>query len=173
MFQLRSFVTGAALAASALGFAYSASALEVGETAPCVVLDQVQADGSNTEGCIRDVINENHRYTLIEFFSTTCSACAENLPKVSALSEDVQGTTTVRLVSIDRNEANVRTYVNQHRDLINFPVAFDVNRDAKRAYDITQTPTLFVLDRQNVVHYKHTGVLSDADLVHLRQLLSQ
>lgn len=173
IFSIKSLFTGAALMAGAMVLTPTASALGVGDEAPCVILEQVQADGSSTEGCIRDVLDPNHQFTLIEFFSITCSACHKNLPKVSALSKEVEATTTMRLVSIDRNEEKVREYVEKKSDLIRFPVAFDVERDAKRAYDVVSTPTIFVLDRDYVVRYKNTGVLSEDDLDELRQLLSE
>lgn len=153
-------------------FAAKAHALNVGETAPCVVLKHVQPDGgADKEHCIREP-EAAGQYKVLEFFSATCSDCAKNLPKVSGLAQRLRGKGTIRLVGIDRSESLLRNYASMHRDLIRFEVALDTDRDAKRAYDVTATPTLFVLDANDVVKFKHVGVLSDADLATIESIIS-
>lgn len=158
------------LACVALFGASPVLALEVGDTAPCVVLENVQSDGSSKENCIRDH-EESQRYTLIEFFSINCQDCAANLPRLSALAQEIEGTTATRLVSIDRNDRAVRSYIDDHRDLIQFPVALDFERSAKRAYDVVATPTVFILDGNHQVIFKHTGVFGSDDLEAIRALV--
>ena len=97
-----------------------AYALEVGDTAPCVVLNQISPDGTETEHCIRDVANSDQTHTLIEFFSATCSDCLKNLPKVNALSKKIACTANTRLVGIDRSEELLRNYINTYKDQISF-----------------------------------------------------
>lgn len=149
-----------------------AKALNVGDTAPCVVLTHIQPDGSaDSEHCIRDP-EVAGQYKILEFFSATCSACALNLPKVSGLAQRLEGKATTRLVGIDRSEALLREYVASHRDQIRFEVALDTARDAKRAYDVVATPTLFVLDANDVVKFVKVGVLSDEDLTAIEALVT-
>jgi thiol-disulfide isomerase/thioredoxin len=139
------------------GFAF---ALDVGQTAPCVVLDQTQ-NGVDSTHCIRDTQVEG-RPVLIEFFSITCSDCMKNLPNIKQLAKRLQGQATVRFVSIDRDEAKVRAYIAKNQ--IDIEVAFDTNRDARKAYGVSVTPTLFLLDQENTIQNKHTGVLSTDDI---------
>lgn len=157
-----------------LAFVMAASggawALEVGEAAPCVVLEHYQVSGESIDHCIRDHA-EGQTHTIIEFFSITCSACAENLPKVRVLADRVTEQATTRLVSIDRKINDVKSYVENHRADINFEVAFDNERDAKKAYGVVSTPTVFVLNQENVIVYKHEGVFSDADLTEIENLI--
>lgn len=151
------------LALLVLTAGFTAQAIELGETAPCVVLEHYQTNGQSAEHCIRDK-RETQTHTLIEFFSITCSACKENLPRITAVAAQVENVATTRLVSIDRNIEQVRNYISANRQNYPFEVAFDFERDAKRAYDVTSTPTLFVLDQNNAVVFKHEGVLSNADM---------
>lgn len=132
-----------------------AFALEVGDNAPCVVLDHYQ-DGKESSHCIRDP-QVAERPVILEFFSITCSDCLANLPTVKALSEDLEGKTTVRLISVDRNIPAVKDYI--HDQKIGLEVAFDSQRDARTAYHVRATPTLYILDPKNVVIYKHVGIL--------------
>lgn len=160
------------LVLGALGFGSHAHAVNVGEQAPCVILNHIAPDGSESEHCIREP-EGTAKYKIIEFFSATCSACAENLPKVSALAQSTAGRATTRLVGIDRNEALLRDYVSSHRNYIKFEVALDTERDAKRAYDVVQTPTLFVLDDSNNVVFKRVGVLSSSDIANIQNIVSR
>ena len=141
--------------------ANSSFAYNVGDTAACVVLKQLAPNGMESEHCIRDTKMDGQA-KVIEFFSATCSDCQVNLPIVNALSARLEGKATTRLVGIDRSEALIRDYVQGNRNLIRVEVAFDTNRDAKRAYDVIETPTIYVLNHDNKVLYKHTGILSDA-----------
>lgn len=158
---------------STLAFLFIGSvshALEVGEVAPCVVLEHVQTDDSSAEHCIRDKKTEQ-KFTVIEFFSITCPACTENLPNITTLALSVYEQATTRLVSIDRNKADVLTYIANQKAYLPFEIGLDVDRDAKRAYDVISTPTLYVLDNNNTVVYKHSGVLTGSDILHIQKLI--
>ncbi len=156
------------LSALALGFILvgpqvRAAPLAVGDSAPCVVLNNVAANGSESEHCIRDP-EVAGQAKILEFFSATCGDCTENLPIVSQLAARVKAEATTRLVGIDRSESVMRDFIKNNHQLINFDVALDMNREAKRAYDIVETPTIFVLDAHNKVLYRSAGVLSAAEV---------
>lgn len=150
--------------------ATQASAFEVGDHAACVVLPDVQTDGTTVSQCIRTK-EPGKSYVLLEFFSATCSDCAANLPLLSKLASEISPTTTTRLVGIDRSEADLRAYVDGHRDLIHFPVALDFERDAKKTYGVTATPTIFILDSNNQVIYKLVDVFNDEQLALVKSLV--
>ncbi len=79
----------------------------------------------------------------------------------------------MRFVSIDRNKQAATEYVNRTRLIQDFPVAFDFERDAKAAYKVFATPTLFVLNHDNQVVYKHVGVLSQSNIQEIRALIKK
>lgn len=162
-------VLSLSLLLSAFAFTQEAKAIQVGEEAPCYVLNHISPNGADSEHCIRDAGKGQAK--ILEFFSTTCSACAENLPLVSGLAKRLDGRAVTRLVSIDRNEQQVRTYVKAKSDLIRFEVALDSNKEAYRAYDVIHTPTVFVLDSKDKVLFRHQGVLSVADLKTIENLV--
>ena len=153
-----------------LGFSAQVQAVEVGEVAQCVVLDHIQSDNSLTTHCIRDHKPEQ-THTILEFFSISCSACKENLPHVNRLAASLENLATTRLVSIDRNIDAVKAYVIQNKLDLPFEVALDSDRDAKNAYGVFATPTLFVLDSQNTVIFKHIGVLEETDIEQIEKLV--
>ena len=96
---MKSLVLAAAITLSGL----VSHALEVNDQAPCVVLNQIKTDNSEAEHCIRDRTAQQ-KFTMVEFFSITCSDCAANLPHLTALAKSVESNATTRLVSVDRKE---------------------------------------------------------------------
>ena len=163
--------------ALSLAFAFTVSqpaiALEVGDAAPCVILDGVDAGGKNTHGCIRDTLKPAHTHTVIDFFSVHCSTCRANLPLVATLTRNLADKATVRYVSVDRSSDEVKQFLAEapFKGQVNNPVAFDVDRDAKKAYGVTGTPTMFILDGNFTVVYKHEGKLTTEDLSHIEKLV--
>lgn len=163
--------TSPVLALGLLAFsATPALALDVGENAPCVVLEQKLPDGTSTQRCIREH-EATQTHTLIEFFSISCGACQENLPNIANLGMELAAKATTRFVSIDRDRGGILNYIAQTSQIQGFPVALDVERDAKSTYNVRATPTLFVLDGMNNVVYKHVGVLSDQDKLAIKNVV--
>lgn len=151
-------------------------ALDVGNAAPCVELDGVSAQGSPVSGCIREPVNVNHKFTVIDFFSTLCGTCQKNVPAVGQLASDISKLATLRYVSIDRNVGTVKQFIKNHAEHMKIPVAFDVNQRAMKAYEVLATPTLFVLEKQEndyVVVYKHMGLLTAKELAEIYKLVSE
>ncbi len=146
-------------------------AVEVGDSAPCVVLDQIIPNESDMTGCIREPFSNDQDYTILEFSSIFCGDCHKSLPYLSELAEDVNHRATTRMVTIDRNEKMVRRYVSRNRELINFPVALDSMRDAKQSYSVVRTPTYFVLDRNQTILYRKAGPLTNKDVEAIKDIV--
>ena len=151
-----------------------AHALEVGDISPCMHVDQVLPDGTELSNeCVNDPVSTDHKYTLLDFSSTTCYWCSVNHPNLVKISQNHAATTTVRVLYTDRNEAVARKYLADNKEKHPFPVGFDPTRKASKAFGIPGTPTMFVVDRGSKIIYKHVGVLTEADMAALSTLLSQ
>jgi thioredoxin-related protein len=160
-------------AVAALTLGSGAFALEAGDAAPCVVLDGVNASGQAVNGCIRDTVSPGQTHTIIDFFSVFCSTCKKNLPAVAQLTHALATSATVRYVSIDKKKADIENFLKDplNKTHINNPVAFDLERDAKTAYGVVSTPTMFILDANYKIVYKHTGELTQKDIQEITQLV--
>ena len=90
---------------------------------------------------------------------------------MSALASELETEATTRLIGIDRDENLLRTYLAGHKNLILFDLALDTNRDAKRAYDVVSTPTVFVLDPMNKVVFRSSGVLNENEIAEIRSIV--
>lgn len=145
-------------------FSSNAFALEVGDTAPCLTLRQIQTDGSVTEGCIRDR-SEGQRFTILEFFATWCGPCRRNVPNVGRIASETADIAQTRKVAIERDEEKIRGFIAQYADHIHYPVALeDDQRSAVRTYELGGVPTMMILDENNVIVYKHLGTLRESDI---------
>ena len=162
-----------------LGFSHVASgnALEVGAYAPCTTLEGIDSSGGTLERCIREPEQEGQTLTLLKFFSATCSDCAHlHQQMVDTFSgTDVPGKVQFNLIGIDRNSDLLREYAGRERgkmSALSSTVFIDSDRDAKRAYGVIYTPTVYVLNNtSNRIVYYHRGVMSDGEFNKLVQLL--
>ena len=155
---------------SLIALGMNAAALEVGDQAPCVVVNQIQTNNTESEHCIRDHL-DSQKATLMEFFSITCTSCEQNLPNVINLGSALAPQATTRMISIDRSVTDVKNYITKNRQHLPFEIALDSDRDAKAAYGVVATPTLFVLDKNNTVVFKHMGILSAKDISDIETLV--
>ncbi len=167
---MKSAIITVLIAAPLVLAAQFASAAKVGDNAPCVELVNLAPDGTEHEHCIREP-NVKGQAKILEFFASSCTDCTGNLPVLIDLANKTGKVATTRLVSVDRNEHMIRDYVKANRDLITVEVALDVNRDATKAYDVKVTPTVFVLDAQNKIIYRHDDVLLDSDVKEIEKLV--
>jgi thiol-disulfide isomerase/thioredoxin len=147
-----------------------AHALEVGDQAPCVELTQIAADGTENEHCIRDRKFKGQP-VVQEFFSVTCSDCFESFDAVNKVSSELEKQATFRLVAVDRDERAVRAFLTQNKSLVTHEVAIDNERTATKVYGVLQTPTIFLLNGQNTIVYKHVGVVDDAAAAALKKAI--
>ncbi len=150
--------------------AHLAHALEVGEQAPCVELNQIAADGSEAEHCIRDR-KVKGQPVVQEYFSVTCSDCFDSFALMNPLSKELDAKATFRMVTVDRDEKEVRAFLSQNKSLISHEVALDSERTATKVYGVTQTPTIFVLNGKNVIVYKHVGIVTEDSAAKLKEAI--
>ena len=166
---MKQFTTVLAITLGLFGAAISAPALEVGDTAPNMVLMQIQPNGTDSQ---HGILDSAKGPVLLDFFSTTCSYCVRDMPKVAAFAEEISGVATVRIIGLDRDESRIRAYHSANRELFTgMDMAIDKGREVSRAFVIEATPTYFLIDAQGKIVFKNVGTLEDAELAQIRALL--
>ena len=156
---------------SVVGLSTDALALEVGDNGPCVVLTGLEANGTEADRCIREPQEsaEGKRYTVLKFFSVTCSDCERLHQKFSQISSEFNHNASIHYIGIDRNAQDIRQYAKDKSaslEALGITVFLDNLRDAKASYGARATPTTIVVDRENEfeIIYKHVGMMSDREL---------
>ena len=156
-----------------LSFSLSAQALNVGDKAPCVVLEGLEATGQSTTRCIREPqdTKKSTRYTVVKYFSVFCGACErmhETFFNLARSNPQLFQNVSINYIGRD-SERDLRSYARQEKislSALSATVFMDTDRDVKRTYDFFSTPTFLVLDRKNnfEVVYKHIGIMSQKEL---------
>lgn len=144
--------------------------LEVGDYAPCVVLQDIQTNGQTINQCIR-TRNQEGQHVILDFSLPECSDCAKNLPILAQLAGDTHVNSTTRVVLVSRDKEKIQQFLTTHKSEITFPVSLDTRQAAMRAYGVDAAPTIFVLDAKDTIVFKHVGVLSPAAVDTIKALV--
>ena len=149
----------------------NAMALEAGDlTQSGISLNHLMTDGTEkTQDLL--ILEKGQKFTVLEFFQTTCGACIENLPKFIALSNEFAKTATFKLVGLDRKEKALRDYYQTIKSEFSFPYVLDNLRTATKAYGVSATPTSFIVDANGKILFKHEGTFEASDMQKIREIL--
>jgi len=117
------------------------------------------------------VLRELHgQPMLVNFWSTACQACLEELPRLAQLYRELQPR-GVRLITVSATEDSrqaVQATVEQLE--LPFPVALDRQGDIGRAFGVTETrPVTLFIDREGRIVRRMPGEL---DLTRVRATLT-
>ncbi|MBI1861763.1 MAG: redoxin domain-containing protein [Deltaproteobacteria bacterium] len=149
-----------ALLSLVIGQLVLAGGLEVGDTAPDVTLLGVDAKGAPIVESVRTVEREPQSYTIIQFLESGSPVSALNVSALADLSVDIGIFVATRIVAVDKDVSDVKTFIKNNKSDIRFPVHFDDRQNAMRAFGVDTLPTLFVVKDETKVIYKVTGAIT-------------
>jgi cytochrome c biogenesis protein CcmG/thiol:disulfide interchange protein DsbE len=100
---------------------------------------------------------------VFNFWYTTCPPCLIEMPALEQayLAYGKQGVVVIGIDVVDTTGA-INDFTRQLG--ITYPVLRDEGLRASRAFQVTSTPTSFILDRQGVIRYRSSGPLDRATL---------
>ena len=116
------------------------------------------------------VLRELHgQPMLLNFWSTACQTCLEELPRLAQLYRDLQpqGIHLITVSAADDSRQAVQATVEQLA--LPFPVALDPQGDIGRALGVTDRPVTLFIDRQGRIARRMSGEL---DLTRVRATLT-
>ena len=98
------------------------------------------------------------RPALLIFWAPWCRVCQKELPVLSEFYAK-ERPAPLRVLSI--GFADIRTHVEEfvksRPSIFVFPIAYDIDNDVARAFKVTATPTLVLLDDKGAVVMVHRG----------------
>jgi thiol-disulfide isomerase/thioredoxin len=100
---------------------------------------------------------------LIEFWATWCPLCARLQPQMDRIQKEYGKRLNVVAVGVAVNETPRRIRRSLEKHDPGYPHLFDADGNAVRAYDVSTTSIVVMLDAKGRVAY--TGVGADQDLV--------
>lgn len=166
MFRLHSFKA----AFVALAFAAApASALEVGDSVPYLIVDGLDGKGQATILSLHSVDKPEQSYTLVGFMSVEDQVSRKNLATIVAQAIDLAPDVATRLVAVDSEIEIVKDFREAYKNDLTFPLVFDPQQSAKRAYEVPKVPVLFMVNFEGKVLAKVEGELTSEKVNTLRK----
>ena len=97
--------------------------------------------------------------TVINFWATWCASCPMEHPMLVRAAREFEGRATfVGIAYNDKNQA-ISSWLRRNGGEA-YPTLVDVNGKAAIAYGVYGVPETYVLDREGIVRYKHTGPIN-------------
>ena len=120
---------------------------------------------------VHDLQGYAGKVVVMDFWGSWCGPCKMELPYFEAMYRRYKNNPKVAFVSINweksddamQHRTTARDFVKQNN--YTFPVMYDHEQSAVRAYQIQGFPTLFTIDRKGVVRYVNIGFDPHVDLI--------
>ena len=155
-------------AASVLAIAATAFALDVGDRAPEIGLQDLNGNQVSIASLRGNVV-------IVDFWASWCEPCAEEMPVLERMyGRYRQQGLRIVAVSQDRSVSNAQGFLRDHH--VSFPVVHDAAHAVAGRYSPPSMPTSYIIDRSGVIRHIHRGYRSgDAAAMEreVRALLTQ
>ncbi len=100
---------------------------------------------------------------VVNFWATWCPPCKAEMPGINGFYETYQDKGLVVLaVNAREEEATVRPFIEASG--FTFPVLLDPVGTIVDQYQVRSFPTTLIIDREGVIQYIHTGMISPEEL---------
>ncbi len=134
-------------------------ALELGEPAPGFILPSLAGGTVALDDYAGQVV-------ILNTWATWCPPCIAEMPMLNTFYEARRSEGVVVLAVNDKeDEATVAQFIVENG--FRFPVLLDYQAQIIESYLVPGLPTTFIIDREGVVQYIHTGLMTEQQLIAL------
>lgn len=98
---------------------------------------------------------------LINFWSTTCPPCVEEMPYFEALHQDWENRNDIVLITVNMGEDSTRVKNFIQSKNYTFPVLLDGSFEAAQKYRVQYTPTTVLIGKDGTVKFSISGPFKD------------
>ena len=103
--------------------------------------------------------------TLLNFWYPSCPGCVKEMPMLIDLHNKYANNANFQTIAISLNlnsESEVKAYIQQYK--LPFAVAYDKDKKAQTAYNVTLAPMTFVIDKEGKIVKQYLGEPDWAEL---------
>lgn len=100
---------------------------------------------------------------LIEFWATWCPVCEKLEPTMKAMHAKYGSRVQFAAVAVNVNESSARVARHVTQRSLAYPVYYDANGAATKAFDVPATSYVVIVDRNGKIAYTGTGETQDLD----------
>lgn len=120
---------------------------------------------TDVDGNIFTLSDQRGKIVVLEFMRTTCSACITQEPYLRELRSKFGADVVMVMISVDPS-GDTESLLRSHRDenLMGWIAIRDIVQIYK-AYSVQATPTIFIIDENGYIQYRHEGVTESAVLI--------
>ena len=155
----------AALCASLLVGAGTASALKEGERAPVFTAPALVGKEQVSLSAYRGKV------VYLDFWASWCAPCLSSLPLLDELRQEFSAADfQIVAVNVDANPKDGRAFLRKRP--IGYPSASDPKGNLPARFEVETMPTSFLIDRQGVIRYVHKG-FRKGDMDELRERIKE
>lgn len=102
---------------------------------------------------------------LINFFASWCLPCREEMPVLEQIAREYQTKGVVFLgIAVDDTEEKMNDFIKRYK--VTFPVGLDKTAEIQKSFGLYGIPTTYFIDKQGVINYFHSGVVTEELLRH-------
>lgn len=108
------------------------------------------------KGVKHDLTDSEGKVVLLNFWTSWCPPCIEEMPSLSRLNKEMEELDFVILaVNVQENERRVRNIASRLK--LPFPVLLDPRREAGNAWEVRVFPSSFLVDAKGRLRYRAIG----------------
>lgn len=122
-----------------------------------------QMDGSSFK--LSDYQGKQSVYLV--FWNTWCTYCMKKIPKLKTIQSNLSNQIKIIAVNTGLKDSLEKSQIFQKKYAINYPLAFDINKQVTDLYGVWGTPTEFIIDINGVI--KHRDGVPDNIQAYLAQ----
>ncbi|MEO6826149.1 MAG: redoxin domain-containing protein [Microbacteriaceae bacterium] len=137
---------------------------QVGATPPAFTLSVLDASGSKLSTSIN-----RGKYQVVNFWSSTCTACVSEMPQLQKASRDLGS--EIAFVGIDVSDTSVAGQAFAKRSGITYPLLADANGSVAGRFQISGLPYTMILGPDGKVLVRHPGTFTAKQLEYVVQSL--
>ena len=102
---------------------------------------------------------------LINFFASWCLPCREEMPVLEKIVLEYQPKGVAFLgIAVDDTEQKMKEFITRYG--VTFPVGLDKTAEIQKSFGLYGIPTTYFIDKNGVINYFHSGVVTEELLHH-------